>query len=143
MRALASGISKTEQSTKSFKESFKVCAFITCRSTRTNRIIMAYTSTEYSSRPPPYNQQIGETGVFVVNQQPQPRRQFQFPISFPPGPVLAVSIVKCIVGSLYFIFGIVNIFAIPYFTSFVAFPIWCGLLVSCWTSYSSQSSRLG
>eukprot|EP00795_Rhopilema_esculentum_P000747 gene747-10466_t len=100
---------------------------------------MAYTSTEYSSRPPPYNQQIGETGVFVVNQQPQSRRQFQFPISFPPGPVLAVSIGKCIIGSLYIIFGIVNIFVIPYFTSYIAFPTWCGLLIAAFCALSITS----
>ncbi|XP_065058667.1 uncharacterized protein LOC135686376 isoform X2 [Rhopilema esculentum] len=93
---------------------------------------MAYTSAGYFSGPPPYNHynhQLGDTGVFVVNQQPQSRRQFQFPISFPPRPVLVVSIAQCIIGSLYFIFGIVNIIVIPYFTSYIAFPVWCGLVI--------------
>ncbi|XP_065058668.1 uncharacterized protein LOC135686377 [Rhopilema esculentum] len=90
---------------------------------------MAYTSTGYFPRPPPYNQLLGETGVFVVNQQPQSKEKFQFPIRFPPRPVLVVSIAQCIVGSLHFIFGLVSIFVVPYFTSYVAFPVWCGLVI--------------
>ncbi|XP_065058661.1 uncharacterized protein LOC135686373 isoform X2 [Rhopilema esculentum] len=88
----------------------------------TQQVAMAHQSND-----PPYNQ-LGDTGVFVVNQQPQLRRQFQFPIRFQSGPVLAVSIVKCIIGSLQFLFGIINIIFVPFFTSYVAFPIWCGLL---------------
>eukprot|EP00795_Rhopilema_esculentum_P000748 gene748-10468_t len=89
----------------------------------------------HQSNDPPYNQ-LGDTGVFVVNQQPQLRRQFQFPIRFQSGPVLAVSIVKCIIGSLQFLFGIINIIFVPFFTSYVAFPIWCGLLSYMMSSLS-------
>ena len=64
----------------------------------------------------------------VVNQQPPQHNRF--PISFNLTIVFVFGILKCIIGFLEFVFGVVNIFFLYYFTSYVAFPIWCGLIVS-------------
>lgn len=82
-----------------------------------------YANFQNNPEPPPY---------IVVNQQPpqQPQQQSQFPISFSIRIVFVFAILKCIIGFMEFVVGIVNIFAVGYFTSVVAFPIWCGLTVS-------------
>ncbi len=76
-----------------------------------------------------------QTGVRVVNQQPS--TSTRFPISYPRNPVLAISIFKIIIGTLQFVFGIPNIFVVKYFTSYVAFPVWCGIVVSTSNNFES------
>ena len=67
-------------------------------------------------------------GFIVVDHQPV--QSEAFPFSFPIKRILVFSIGKCILGFLLLVFGIVNIFAVDYFTSRAAFPIWYGLTVS-------------
>ncbi|XP_065058670.1 uncharacterized protein LOC135686380 [Rhopilema esculentum] len=78
--------------------------------------------------PPPYNSQFTDLGVSVIDQAPESRFQPQFPIYFSKKGVLSVSIIKCVVGSIQLILGIINIIHVPHWTSEVAAPIWCGVL---------------
>ena len=64
----------------------------------------------------------------VVNQQPP--QLSHFPISFSFNTAFILGILKCAIGFVEFVLGVVNIFAVDYFTSFIAVPIWCGLTVS-------------
>lgn len=73
-------------------------------------------------------QQFG--GITVVNQEPPLTAIDRFPLKLKLNWIVACSIFQCILGSILTIVGIVNIFAVPYWTSIIAFPIWCGLLVS-------------
>ena len=72
-------------------------------------------------------QQSLTNNTYVVVDQPPCRREV-FPYRLPLNWIFGLSIVKCILGSLLFIFGIVNVAAVEYGTK-IAFPIWCGLTV--------------
>ena len=60
---------------------------------------------------------------------PGPTEHLAFPINFREQTVLRISIAKVVIGFIQFVVGIVDLFFVPYFTSTIAFPIWCGLLV--------------
>ncbi len=67
-------------------------------------------------------------GVTIVNQTPITNSTF--PISYQSNSVLAVSILKFIIGFIQFVIGIADAVVLPYYwTSYIAFPIWCGVLV--------------
>ena len=74
------------------------------------------------------NQQPGGGNAFVVIDQ-RPSRREAFPYSLSVNGILVFSILKCFVGSLLFITGIVNVAIVKYDTM-IAFGIWCGLTVS-------------
>ena len=74
------------------------------------------------------NQQPGIGNAFVVVDQ-QPSRREVFPYSLSVNGIFVFSILKCIVGSILFITGIVNVAVVKYDTM-IAFGIWCGLTVS-------------
>ena len=82
-----------------------------------------------NQEPSPYISQFTDSGVSVIDQAPESRIQLQFPIYFSKKGVLSVSIIKCVVGSIQLILGIINIFNVPHWTSEIAAPIWCGFLV--------------
>ncbi len=65
----------------------------------------------------------------IVNEEPQPSDYTTFPLSYKRGPVLIISILKCVIGFIQITVGIANIFVVPYFISWIAFPVWCGILV--------------
>ena len=73
-------------------------------------------------------QQPGSNNAFVVVDQ-QPSRREVFPYSLHVNGILAFSILKCIIGSLLFLAGIVNVAVVQYDTK-IPFGIWCGLTVS-------------
>ncbi len=89
-------------------------------------------SYQHASQPQSQHQpqpQMMMPGVTVVNQTPLVAN-LTFPISFNHNAVAVVSILKCIIGFLQFVIGIVDAAALSYYwTSDVAFPIWCGILV--------------
>jgi len=75
-----------------------------------------------------FNQQQSSinSGFVVINQQPS--RREVFPYRLQTNWILAFSIAKCILGSLLFITGIVNVAIVKYDTQ-IAFAIWCGLTI--------------
>merc|ERR1712141_383242 len=73
------------------------------------------------------NQQPGGCNAFVVIDQ-RPSRREAFPYSLSVNGILVFSILKCFVGSLLFITGIVNVAIVKYDTM-IAFGIWCGLTI--------------
>ena len=66
---------------------------------------------------------------FVVVNETPPAQRLTFPINFREKQVLGISVAKIVIGSIQLVAGIANIFFLPFFTSIIAFPIWCGLLV--------------
>ena len=91
-------------------------------------------TTSFTQQPPPqYDQRNrfqypSSDNAFVVVDQ-QPCRREVFPYSLQVNGILVFSILKCILGSMLFITGIVNV-AVTRHESKVAFGIWCGLTVS-------------
>ncbi|XP_065058671.1 uncharacterized protein LOC135686381 [Rhopilema esculentum] len=81
-----------------------------------------------NQRTTPYNSRFTDLGVSVIDQAPESRIQLQFPIYFSKMGVLSVSVIKCVVGSIQVILGIINIFYVPHLSSEIAAPIWCGVL---------------
>ena len=74
------------------------------------------------------NQQpVSDNSFVVVNQQPSGREVF--PYSLKLKGIFVFSLLKCVVGSILFITGIVNV-AVVKFDTMIAFGIWCGLTVS-------------
>lgn len=53
-----------------------------------------------------------------------------FPYRFKPRTIFSVSVLKLFIGALALIIGIINAPVIQHYSSHVAFPIWCGLVVS-------------
>ena len=91
---------------------------------------MAQTSNvvpQYSQGYPLIQQQSRVNDTFVVvNQQPSLREVFPYRLHI--NWILAFGIAKCILGSLLFITGIVNVAIVRYDTK-ISFGIWCGLTV--------------
>ncbi len=90
-------------------------------------------ATHHQQHPQPLPNQLHQDqaiggGIRVINQQPN-NANLIFPISYNKKFVNIVSIKNVIVGVLQIIVGIVKIAAMPYLTSFIAAPIWCGILV--------------
>ena len=77
---------------------------------------------------PPQSQHSNQPRFVVVNETP-PAERLTFPITFREKPVLGISVAKIVIGFIQLVAGIANIFFLPFFTSIIAFPIWCGLLV--------------
>ena len=73
-------------------------------------------------------QQSSSNSAFVIINQ-QPSRREVFPYRLQTGWIFAFSVGKCILGSLLFVVGIVNVAMVKYDTK-IAFAIWCGLTVS-------------
>ncbi len=75
-----------------------------------------------------------QPGVCVVDQQPLPSPRF--PIHYKTNSVLVISILKTIIGSSQFLFGVFDILylSLGFEKSnsglLWAFPVWCGFLVS-------------
>ena len=99
--------------------------------------VMAQIAPSFEQRvnnPPPYAQNVQQVrqnqGFIVVDQQP-PTRSERFPYSLPIKCIFAFSITECVIASFMIILGIVNLAAdVRYLTTYIAFPIWCGLTVS-------------
>lgn len=87
---------------------------------------------------PPSQLQDGNQSTFViVNETPAERETF--PLSFDDNDVLAVSIAKIVIGTLQICVGIANFFyVVTYTTTVLAFPIWCGSLVSTFSVLQSS-----
>ena len=64
-----------------------------------------------------------DSRVMIANAPP-------FPDYYNSRSVLSLSITHVVVATLHIIFGIACIFAVPHWTSLVAFPIWGGVVVS-------------
>ena len=90
------------------------------------------------NNPPPYNT-LGEhrnQQFIVVDQQPPRITNETFPLNLPLKWILGFSITKCVLASIMVIMGIVNLAVeAKYLTSYIAFPIWCGLTVSTVNSF--------
>ena len=85
----------------------------------------------YSAMSQPYSSFHNEPSLpsyRVVNQRPP--QQSHFPISFNFKIAVVFGVFKFTIGFVEFVLGLLNIFAIDFYTSYVAFPIWCGLIVS-------------
>ena len=102
------------------------------------------------NNPPPYAQNVQQVrqnqGFIVVDQRP-PTRSERFPYSLPIKCIFAFSITECVIASFMIILGIVNLAVdVRYLTTYIAFPIWCGLTVSIsrpsFTISSCKQSRL-
>ena len=79
---------------------------------------------------PSQSQYSSQPGYVVVNETPSgPAQRLTFPINFRENAVLRISIAKIVIGFIQVVVGIADIFFLPFFTSIIAFPIWCGLLV--------------
>ena len=80
----------------------------------------------------PNEQQAGQNQGFVVIDQQPSRRSERFPYSLPVKCIFAFSIAECVIASIMIIMGIATrVMRVGYnFTTFAAFPIWCGLIVS-------------
>ena len=102
-----------------------------------DREVMAqYASTFQQSvnNPPPYvhNVQHGPLNqeFIIVDQQPFTRSE-RFPYSLSIKFIFAFSIAECVLASFMIIMGILNLaMNVNFFTTYVAFPIWCGVIVS-------------
>ena len=83
---------------------------------------------------PPYaynEQQVQQNQGFIVVDQQPPTRSERFPYSLPIKCIFAFSIAECIIAFFMINFGILNfLMAVDYITTYVAFPLWCGLTVS-------------
>ena len=84
--------------------------------------------------PPIYvhnEEQERQNQAFIVVDQQPPTRSERFPYSLPIKWIFAFSIAECVIASIMIIFGIVNLsMLILHFTTEIAFPIWCGSIVS-------------
>jgi len=95
-----------------------------------------------------FNQQQSSinSGFVVINQQPS--RREVFPYRLQTSWILAFGIVKCILGSLLLITGIVNVAIVKYDTK-IAFAIWCGLtiivngVIGCILKYKQTKCLIG
>ena len=81
-----------------------------------------------------------QPGYVVVNETPSGlAERLAFPINFRENAVLRISIAKIVIGFIQFVVGIADIFFLPFFTSIIAFPIWCGLLVSLFLMFMNAA----
>ena len=103
------------------------------------------------NNPPPYahnvQQEQQNQGFIVVDQQP-PTRSERFPYSLPIKCIFAFSITECVIASIMIIMGAVNLgMNVNFITTYIAFPIWCGLTVSIsrtlFTNFKLQGMPLG
>ena len=66
----------------------------------------------------------------IVDEEPLTWRRDQFPLILHAERIYGFSISNCVIATLLIMTGFASIYGVPYFTSDIAFPVWCGTMVS-------------
>ena len=102
-----------------------------------DREVMAQSASTFPQsikNPPPSVrnlQQVQQNQEYIVVHQQPPTRSERFPYSLSIKCIFGFSIAECVIASIMIIVGTaIRVMGVGYHTTYIALPIWCGLVVS-------------